>query len=279
MLMLIGIPPFSAKEFAVTMTPGATTLTKIIQCSFDLAIEELLSGLDSMARPVFLRIGQEFNGVWNGYCAPEYVLVWRRIATAPSRRSALRSRTALVWDYTCDDHSALDATAYQPYYPGDDVVDWWAVNTCSGPLHDPLTGVPSSMPSSTCVHRFVQVAASRGYPVMLAEAQPRYIGAQSAQQSWPEWFAPFFSLLGLPAVKAFPMSTAIARTCQPTSTGAMRGSRPASSGRATKRRSRANASSTRPTCPQPARRCGARARTMTLMPSPGFTRRQEPAVC
>jgi hypothetical protein len=69
-------------------------------------------------------------------------------------------------------------------------------------LKDPLHGVPSSMPQSPCVAHFVEAAAARGFPVMIAESQPRYIGAQS-NRSWAEWFAPLFTLLRHPAVKAF----------------------------------------------------------------------------
>ena len=132
----------------------------------------------------------------------EYVRVWRRIAAAISKRAALRRRTALIFDFTCDDHSALNFSSYLRWYPGDDVVDWWAVNCFSGPLEDPINGTPSSMPQSPCVAHFVAAAAQRGFPVMIAESQPRYIGAQSSK-SWSEWFAPLFALLRHPTVKAF----------------------------------------------------------------------------
>eukprot|EP01052_Picozoa_sp_SAG31_P016146 SAG31_NODE_1059_length_10117_cov_4.434917_6_plen_634_part_00 len=189
-------------HIAVTMTPGATVLPQINSGAYDLAIAELLSGLQDMHLPVFLRPGQEFNGHWNGYPAAEYVRVWRRIASALATRSVLRRRTALVWDFTCDDRSALNFSSFEPYYPGDDVVDWWAVNCFSGPLQSPINGTPSSMPQSPCVEHFVTAAAQRGYPVMIAESQPRYIGAQSTG-SWSEWFAPLFQLLTHPTIKAF----------------------------------------------------------------------------
>eukprot|EP01050_Picozoa_sp_SAG11_P006047 SAG11_NODE_454_length_9347_cov_4.117539_5_plen_1638_part_00 len=189
-------------HLAVTMTPGKSTLPQINAGEWDLAIEELVSGLESMNLPVFLRPGQEFNGEWNGYSPLEYVRVWRRIAAVLAKRPALRQRTALIFDFTCDDHSALNFSSYLRWYPGDDAVDWWGVNCFSGPLQDPINGTPSSMPQSPCVAHFVTAAAQRGFPVMIAESQPRYIGAQSSE-SWSEWFAPLFALLRHPAVKAF----------------------------------------------------------------------------
>jgi hypothetical protein len=84
-----------------------------------------------------------------------------------------------------------------------DWVDWWGVNAFSGPISDPLKGKPDSMPNSPCVRGFVSAAASRGFPVLIAESQPRYIGAQSREHSWSEWFEPLFDLLAQPAVKGF----------------------------------------------------------------------------
>jgi beta-mannanase len=75
----------------------------------------------------------------------QYVHVWRRIATALTKKPALRRRTALVWDFTCDDRSALNESSFWPYYPGDEVVDWWAVNCFSGPLRVSAT-IPTHIP-------------------------------------------------------------------------------------------------------------------------------------
>merc|ERR1712032_186595 len=143
------------------------------------------------------------NGQWNRYDPAGYVAAHRRIVAALAQQQpALRKRTALVWDFTCD--AAHGHTEYMPYYPGDEWVDWWGVNAFSGPLHDPLHGSPNSMPNSPCVRGFVTAAASRGFPVLIAESQPRYIGAQSRQHSWSEWFRPFFDeLLAHPSVKGF----------------------------------------------------------------------------
>jgi hypothetical protein len=63
-----------------------------------------------------------------------------------------------VWDYSCD---AKNLT-YEPYYPGDDAVDWWGVNIFSG---------PSGPNDTTCVLPFIQLAASRGFPIMIGAYQ------------------------------------------------------------------------------------------------------------
>jgi hypothetical protein len=92
-------------------------------------------------------------------------------------------------------------------------VDWFGVN-----VFQPGKGF-SSMPNATCVLDFVKNAASQNFPVLIAEAMPRYIGTNSNSSytchhadmkavcnttSWGSWFHPFFEvLLAQPSVKGF----------------------------------------------------------------------------
>jgi hypothetical protein len=175
-------------------------LERINAGQFDLAIRELAQGLPRAGRPVFLRIGYEFNGGWNNYTAAAYVRAWRRIAAAISLNATQRARTALVWDMTCDE-TGQRQTDWDAWWPGADVVDWWGVNVFqNGTKH----GVPfSSLPNSQCVLGLVAAAAKQGYPVLIAEAMPRYLGTDHAG-SWAQWFAPLFdTLLTQPAVKGW----------------------------------------------------------------------------
>lgn len=54
----------------------------VAQGAYDDKIADLLRGLESLRRPVFLRIGYECNGFWNGYHPPAYVAAFRRIVAA-----------------------------------------------------------------------------------------------------------------------------------------------------------------------------------------------------
>ena len=115
-----------------------------------------------------------------------------------------------MWDMTCDERGAR-AADWRSFYPGDDVVDWWGVN-----VFQPGDGF-NSLPNSVCVKSFVQAAESADFPVLIAEAMPRYIGTNSNWSytcshhmqdvcnvsSWNGWFDPFFDLLKEPSVKGF----------------------------------------------------------------------------
>jgi hypothetical protein len=66
---------------------------------YDNAISALCVGLRLLERPVFLRIGYEFNGMeWNGYRPSSYIAAYRRIALAIRADETLNPLTALVWD-------------------------------------------------------------------------------------------------------------------------------------------------------------------------------------
>jgi hypothetical protein len=74
------------------------------------------------------------------------------------------------------------------------------------------------MPNSTCVLDFVSAAANQtsystaSFPVLIAEAMPRYIGTDNVS-SWEYWFEPFFeTLLPHTNVKGF---SYIDRNCNP----------------------------------------------------------------
>jgi hypothetical protein len=198
-------------HISLALTPGGTTLDLINQGAFDFALGELAKGLPRIGRPVFLRVGYEFNGHWNNYSAASYVQAWKRIEKEIAKNITQRERTALVWDMTCDETG--DRTDWKPYFPGANVVDWWGVN-----VFQPGKGF-SSLPNATCVLDFVAAAASQSFPVLIAEAMPRYIGTNSNSSytcrhpymkavcnttSWDSWFQPFFDvLLAQPAVKGF----------------------------------------------------------------------------
>jgi len=157
--------------------------------AYDNAIAALGAGLAALGRPVFLRVGYEFNGrSWNGYKPSTYVSALQRIVSrVRAAQPALNRSLAVVWDYACDDAG----NPWAPFWPGDGYVDWWGVNIFSG----------SSAPGSHCARAFVDAAEAAGYPVLLGESTPRYIGAGA---SWGKWFGPYFDgLVARRAVKAF----------------------------------------------------------------------------
>ena len=166
----------------------------------DARLKQLVAGLQSLGRPVFLRIGYEFNGSWNGYKAVDYVAAFRRIAEM--LRGAGLENVALVWDWSAD--AELDAehaswmkrepvSRYAAFYPGDDVVDWWGVNLFSEEsLHADATKA------------FLQDAGRHRFPVMIGESAPRGHPVSEGQGAVDHWFKPYFALIRQsPGIKAF----------------------------------------------------------------------------
>jgi len=159
---------------------------KIAEGEYDLKIRKLARLFKNMTIPSFLRPGYEFGGTGQGSSASKtyWVNAWRRIYTIFRQEKA--RNVAFVWN-------TLNALDFIDYYPGNDYVDWWAINVFSNYAdQDPF------------VNGFIQEAASHRKPVMIAESTPRYIGSVGGEQAWEIWYEPYFRLIGqYPHVKAF----------------------------------------------------------------------------
>lgn len=75
---------------------------RIANGSLDNALFALVTGLRALNRPVYLRIGYEFNGPWNGYKPTSYKAAFRRIVQFLRADALVGAQTAAVWDATCD---------------------------------------------------------------------------------------------------------------------------------------------------------------------------------
>ena len=165
----------------------------------DKQLSELVAGLRSLDRPVFLRIGYASNDAANGYEPQSYIATYRRIAEVI--RFAGLQQVALVWDWSPDAELDVeeggarerDAEArWQAFYPGDDVVDWWGLSLLSEP------GMMS--PATT---QFLASAERRRFPVMIGQATPRGHEASEGSLVTESWYRPYFHLIhASPAIKA-----------------------------------------------------------------------------
>jgi uncharacterized protein (TIGR03437 family) len=154
--------------------------------AYDAQIANLVTGLQRLATPAYIRIGYEFNGLsWNGYTPVPYQQAFIRIANAIR---AANLEVATVWDA-----SEQGVTNYFDYYPGDQYVDWFGMNIFNA---DGFT-------DSNMNVFFVQ-ANARKKPVMIGETTPAYVGAQNGATSWNGWFVQFFNFMATtPVVKEF----------------------------------------------------------------------------
>ena len=96
-------------------------LPAIVSGSYDANIDSLADWIKEADRPVFLRIGYEFDGSWNHYDPAQYVQAFRRIMDRLDARGA--DNAISVWQSAGT--TATTSTLMQ-WYPGDDYVDWVA---------------------------------------------------------------------------------------------------------------------------------------------------------
>ncbi|MEK0317834.1 hypothetical protein [Cohnella sp. 56] len=132
-------------------------LRAIGEGGYDPLIDEMAGVYKSIKLPIFLRIGYEFDGEWNGYDPAAYKRAYRRIVDRISAYGA--DNVAYVWNtYIADNRRMWD------WYPddpdtgtadGDRYVDWFSFNTIT-PNFDAAW--------------YMEQAAARGKPVMIGES-------------------------------------------------------------------------------------------------------------
>jgi hypothetical protein len=136
-----------------------------------------------VGRPVLLQIGYEFNNPAAVYEPSAYIGAFRH-ATEVMRKDHLNF--GAVWDATA---TGLSDSHYMKWYPGDDVVDWWAIN-----LFD--TG-DFSRPETIA---FIEDATRHSKPVMI-NAKP---GAAKSEAQMLKWYISLFDFIRAhPSIKAF----------------------------------------------------------------------------
>lgn len=154
---------------------------------------EWIKGLGK--RPVFLRIGYEFDGWdWNHYKKKHYLAAWQRIHSIFSEMKV--ENVAFVWQ---SKGTGSNQEVLEEWYPGDDLVDWCGYSYFGGPDEE-----------------MIAFARKHGKPVFIAEATPvfemdglyfntRLTNPKIAKQAWEQWFVPFFNTLHKNAdvIKAF----------------------------------------------------------------------------
>jgi len=182
---------------------------------YDNYIDTLAQALRLHDRPVFLRIGLEMNGAWNGYTPWIFPKAFRKLAEALNNRQI--ENVAYVWCYEPDAPADFaDSTENGwAWYPGDDVVDWFGLDLFDADHFDP--DLPDSTRNDLTKkgrsEAFLEFAQERGKPVYLNELSARNVfitpdtadpDSADGKKDWETWFEPLFRFLDLhPSVKAF----------------------------------------------------------------------------
>ncbi|MCC5807552.1 MAG: hypothetical protein JJU00_14610 [Opitutales bacterium] len=179
--------PACALQLGLSMTrdgtPEAHYEHEVAEGRHDAEISLLAEFLSSLERDVYLRVGYECNGPWNGYAPESYRAAFRRVV---ERLRPAVPRLATVW---CVEGGFVDTA--MDYYPCDDAADWWSID---------LFGVDHFAKAPA----FLAAALEHRKPVMIGECTPRRVGVEDGAESWERWYSPFFGLIrGHAAVKAF----------------------------------------------------------------------------
>jgi hypothetical protein len=101
---------------------GKTTTTDITAGTHDAYIRARADGIKALGQPIFLRWFWEMDGTKNAGLAVSpaaYIAAWRHLRSIFAEQGV--SNVAWVW---CPNASAFRDGSAQPFYPGDDAVDW-----------------------------------------------------------------------------------------------------------------------------------------------------------
>lgn len=131
----------------------------------------LIPYFKSINRPVFLRIGYEFNGEWNEYNPTKFINAWRHIVNL--MRAENVTNVAFVWQSSGYSESV---SHLMQWYPGDEYVDWLGFSQFW-----------------TSGNGICSIAREKGKPVMIAEAAPMSdVKTQRNPEIWDTWYTTKF---------------------------------------------------------------------------------------
>jgi len=163
----------------------------------DAQIKMLGEWIKQTKRPVFLRIGYEFDGTWNHYDPESYKAAYKRLVT--KFRELQVTNCVTVWQASTSPVNGKQADIGK-WYPGDEYVDWIG-----------YSWFLSSANQIKLTDGLLAFAREHKKPVMVCESAPQgYDNARLTQRNiykgidpkektpekiWKEWYAPFFNYI------------------------------------------------------------------------------------
>lgn len=168
---------------------------EVAKGKLDHLIVGLTDWIKEANRPIFLRIGYEFDGwSWNYYKKKHYLGAWASIHSVFQEQQV--DNVVFVWQ---SKGSGTSQETLEDWYPGDDMVDWCGYSYFGQPDQEMLT-----------------FARKHNKPVFIAEATPvrqtdnLFFDTDMKKQPldetiWKEWFVPFFRVIeeNSDVIKAF----------------------------------------------------------------------------
>lgn len=169
-------------------------LDRINAGSLDGNIDAMADILRDTRRPVFLRIGYEFDSDWAAYEPGAYRKAYQRIV---DRFRALKAdNVAFVW-HSWGYHYSFGRAAPDDWYPGDGYVDWCALSYFS-PWNE-----TTRVWSARSRRNMIEFARRKGKPLMVAESSTKAPEQPSlGSKSWDGWFVPMLAFADTSGAKA-----------------------------------------------------------------------------
>lgn len=135
-------------------------------------IRSLAAWAKEKNRPVFIRIGYEFDGPWNNYDPTQYKKAWRHIVHIFDTENV--KNVAYIWQ-----SSGLNNNNIMDWYPGNDYVNWVGYSYFDG------------VNMGQSIRDFGE---QHNKPIMIAEATPKVdLKVENPETIWTNWFEPLFS--------------------------------------------------------------------------------------
>jgi hypothetical protein len=164
-------------------------LKKARKGEYDTVIRQFSTWAKTIDRPLYLRIGYEFDGEHNQMKPSDYVRAYRRIVDI--MREEHTDNIAFVWQsYAAPTYKAY---ALSDWYPGDEYVDWVGISLFAQ-LYSPELNKEADD-----VFNF---AKQHKKPVMVAEASPVNGIDKNSTEAWDTWFVKLLSLAYQKNIKA-----------------------------------------------------------------------------
>lgn len=181
--------PNTAMHSALWMVGMHDIAEKTATGFYDEIILQFAAWAKTIDRPIYLRIGYEFDGAHNELEPKIYVKAYRKIVDMLRNQGV--DNIAYVWhSYAAPPYQGHPISAW---YPGDNYVNWMGVSVFGHPYEGELTQYSLTV---------LKYAKEHHKPVMICESNPIRGIATDSSQAWNDWFVNFFSFVYNKNIKA-----------------------------------------------------------------------------
>ncbi len=188
--MIIDSFPHSILHSALWMVGHWDVAKNTGKGKYDKVVRQFANWAKTVDRPIFLRIGYEFDGPHNTLEPKQYVKAYRRIVDLLREEDV--DNIAYVWHSYAS--TPFKNYALSDWYPGDEYVDWFAISVFGHAYGGTDFGIDCD--------NVLNLAKQHKKPVMIAESSPIKGVDTNDTGVWNEWFAHLFSFAYNKNIKA-----------------------------------------------------------------------------